>query len=436
MARKITLACTLVYFASYVMRLNFAVMIAKIYTEMGLEKSDLAVVITGLTIAYGAGQIICGIIGDKVRPSLMLTAGLALAAVANIAMYFVSSVPLMTVVWSINGFAHSMLWPPIVRILSTHLNDSEYGYAIVRVSWGSSAATILLYLICPLLIGEHVGLSWKTVMLICAAVGVAVMIFWTAVSPKLLKEKSAAEITSAEMTSAKETSAGTVSRRKLPNYVFLPIAFIMLAIIFQGNLRDGVTNWTPSFLIETIGLPEELAILATVFLAVLSIVSFWAFEIIHRKLFKNEVVCAAFIFGLAAVFAAVLYAVNRLFSSALLSLIFISLVVACMHGVNLMLISIVPKRFAKSGRVSTYSGILNACTYIGAAISTYVFAVLAERYGWDFTLLTWIVLAVAGLVCCFAAVPLWKRFRKEYSDPQEIRADKIPETVLEDSPEE
>ena len=35
MARKITLACTLVYFASYVMRLNFAVMIAKIYTEMG-----------------------------------------------------------------------------------------------------------------------------------------------------------------------------------------------------------------------------------------------------------------------------------------------------------------------------------------------------------------------------------------------------------------
>ena len=38
MARKITLACTLVYFASYVMRLNFAVMIAKIYTESANQR--------------------------------------------------------------------------------------------------------------------------------------------------------------------------------------------------------------------------------------------------------------------------------------------------------------------------------------------------------------------------------------------------------------
>ena len=34
----------------------------------------------------------------------------------------------MLAVWCVNGFAHSLLWPPIVRIMSTHLTDSEYGY--------------------------------------------------------------------------------------------------------------------------------------------------------------------------------------------------------------------------------------------------------------------------------------------------------------------
>ena len=387
-------------------------MISRIYSDMGLEKSDLAVVLTGLTIAYGLGQIVCGVIGDKVNPRHMLTAGLLLAALSNIAMFFCSSVLAMTIVWSINGFAHSMLWPPIIRILSTHLTDSEYGYATVRVSWGSSVATVLLYLVCPLLISENVGLSWKTVMLICAATGIVIMILWAVFSPKLLEHQTV---------HGNGETRDEPAKHKLPPYVFFPVVFIMLAIVFQGSLRDGVTNWTPSFLIETIGIPDELAILATVFLAVLSIVSFWFFELIHRKLLKNEVTCAAFIFGLAAGSASILYVVNRHISSMVLSLIFISLLVSCMHGVNLMLISIVPKRFAKSGKVSTYSGILNACTYIGAAISTYVFAVLAEEYGWNFTLLTWIILAIAGLVSCLTATPLWKRFRKEYSDNPDIR---------------
>ena len=145
-AKVIAWMCTLVYFASYIMRINFAVMMVKICADMNADKTDLAVVVTGLTVAYGVGQVISGLIGDRVKPQNMLTAGLSLAAICNIAMFFCSSIPLMTVVWSVNGFAHSMLWPPIVRLMSAYLTDEEYGYSAVRVSWGSSFATILLYI--------------------------------------------------------------------------------------------------------------------------------------------------------------------------------------------------------------------------------------------------------------------------------------------------
>jgi OPA family glycerol-3-phosphate transporter-like MFS transporter len=93
-----------------------------------------------------------------------------------------------------------------------------------------------------------------------------------------------------------------------------------------------------------------------------------------------------------------------------------AVVVACMHGINLMLITVVPKRFAKSGKVSTYSGLLNSCTYVGAALSTYGFAVLADHFGWSFTILTWVAVSIAGATVCLLAARPWQRFRREYAD--------------------
>ncbi|MBE6616890.1 MAG: MFS transporter [Ruminococcaceae bacterium] len=405
-AKNITLMCTLVYFASYLTRINFAVMMVKICADMNALKTELAVVVTGLTIVYGVGQVISGVIGDKIKPQYMLTSGLSLAAACNIAMFFCSTIPAMTVVWCINGFAQSMLWPPIVRIMSTYLADHEYSYAAVRVSWGSSIATILLYTCCPLLLKV---MDWKTIMLLCAAVCVAIMIAWTLLNPKFLISANAS-------TKSNEQNGDLQATVPVPKFVYLPIALIMLGIILQGTLRDGVTNWMPSYLCETFGLPEEESIISTVIQAVFSILSFWCFDFLHRKVFKNEVMCASVIFGGSALCSAALYFANILSASAAVSLVLMAVIIACMHGVNLMLISVVPKRFLRSGKVATYSGILNACTYIGASVATYGFAAIAENYGWNMTILTWIIISAAGIAVCLAAAPLWKKFRKEYAD--------------------
>ena len=77
-AKAIAWSCTLVYFASYLMRINFAVMLVKICSDMQVNKTDLAVVVTGLTIAYGAGQIITGIFGDRLSPKKLVTFGLCI----------------------------------------------------------------------------------------------------------------------------------------------------------------------------------------------------------------------------------------------------------------------------------------------------------------------------------------------------------------------
>jgi len=76
-----------------------------------------------------------------------------------------------------------------------------------------------------------------------------------------------------------------------------------------------------------------------------------------------------------------------------------------------MLIGQVPAFFARYGKVSTFSGILNACTYIGSALSTYGFAVLSDAYGWSFTIIGWSLIALAGLLLTLFFIRPWTKFR-------------------------
>jgi len=80
-----------------------------------------------------------------------------------------------------------------------------------------------------------------------------------------------------------------------------------------------------------------------------------------------------------------------------------------MHGINNMLVSMLPPFFAKYDNVSTASGIINSCTYIGSAISTYGIAVLTENLGWDFTIGIWCIIAIAGTAICLACAKQWQK---------------------------
>lgn len=406
--KKIAYLLAVVYFTSYCMRVNLAVMLVKICSEMQVEKSALAIVITGLTVAYGTGQVISGFLGDRIKPQHIIPAGLTLAVLCNVGIFFTSTIPAMTVIWSINGFAHALLWPPIVRLMSTHLSAEDYSFAAVRVNQGSSIATIALYLFCPLLLGF---MEWRTIMLLCAAWGAIMVVLWFLLYPRIFTKK--------DVPTEKINASAPISEQKavpVPLYIFGAIALIMPGIMMQGMLRDGVTNWMPSFLLETFGLSEENSIVSTVILAIFTMISYSAFSILQKRFFKNEVTCAATIFGGSAIVCGILFLVNSLAPTAALvpSLILMALTVAAMHGVNLMLISIVPRRFVVFGKVSTYSGILNASTYVGAAFSTYGFAALAEAFDWNFTILTWVAISLVGALLCFFAARIWQRHLDEY----------------------
>ena len=405
-ATRIAWVCALIYFTSYVLRKNLGVMLVKVCSDMGVADSALAIVLTGLTITYGSGQLISGVLGDKISPVYMITGGLGVSALVNVGVFFANSVPMMTVLWCINGFAHSMIWAPMVKLFSIYLGDSEYNYAMMRVMWGSAAATIFLRLFCPAML---LVVNWRTIMLITAVYG-AVIALGFFLTRKVVFAEPVVRAPEAQKTNEKPETI------PLPAYAFAPIVLIIVSIVMHGMLKEGVDVWMPSFLCEVFGMPEENAIFSTVILSVISLVSFTVFGWVYRRFLRNELSCSLFCFILATGAALLLFLSVKLGAPAFISMILMALIMACMTGVNLMLVATVPKRFVKSGKVSTFTGLLDAAAYLGAAIATYGFAALFEGAGWNATLLVWALIAAAGLGICLVCVPLWKKFRKEYAD--------------------
>ena len=189
--------------------------------------------------------------------------------------------------------------------------------------------------------------------------------------------------------------------------LFAPVMLgAMLGIILQGMLRDGVTTWMPSYIKETYDLGSSIAILTGVVLPIFSIVTFKVAGWLYKKI-TNPMACAGVIFGVGALSALALYLLSG--SNPIFSVLFSALLTGSMHGVNLILICMIPPYFNKYGNVSTVSGVLNSCTYIGSAISTYGVALLSETMGWTFTLLVWLAIAVAGTAVCLICTRPWKK---------------------------
>ncbi len=388
---------TLIYFTSYVTRINFSAIIQAVIVDTGHPKDALSIILVLLSVTYGLGQIVNGRLGDIFNPTNLIFSGLLITTVANLLFPLAaSSIPMMTVLWAINGFAQAMMWPPIVKILVAKCDEAQYSYAMIRVSWGSSLGTILVYLTAPLIISVF---GWKGVMFASAILGGLVAIIWFLLKSRITNDYSAGVVTT------------PTSKKKLniPSFTIVPLIFIAFGIIFQGMLKDGITSWTPTYLYEQFNYAASDSIFYTLALAVFSIISFTVVGEIYKRYIKNEVFCASILFALAFISCGVLFAffnnAGGVFTVAMLSVI-----TGLMHGINLMLISYVPKRFKMYGNISTISGLLNCCSYLGSAIFTYAVPILSKHLNWRYTVGVWGIVAILGAFVCFIAAMLWRKF--------------------------
>lgn len=404
-SKLLVAALWLVYAASYFIRTCYAAAIAPIVNDGHFNKGEIGLVGTAFFICYGVGQLISGLIGDKVNPFFMIVFGAAAGGLCCFLMPLADSFVLMLIIWGINGFFQSMLWSPILRIFSETIDKSLSKKAILNISLSLPVGTVCAYLISTFII-KYSG--WQLVF-VCGGIVIvlsAIFLLWTLAYAK--KDFVKARLQLAEVNNHSET---TNSRKSLVGLAVLSGLFVIVVPSFlHGMMRDGITNWVPTMITELYGVSPSFSVFLTIVLPIFNSFGAYAVVPLYKKLGENEMKTAAVIAIMALAPLLLLLFMNRL--PVYVIIVLLALTTSVMYALNYLIISLIPVRFSKYSFTSGVSGILNSAAHIGCAVSSYGFGAVAEKAGWNAVIIVWIAAALMTALFSFLSNIKWKKFIK------------------------
>ncbi|MBR5411084.1 MAG: MFS transporter [Clostridia bacterium] len=409
--KLLSILCPLIYFASYLTRKNYGVIMTAIIENEGMADDVAGFIETLALISYGAGQVISGILGDKFKPQNIIVCGLSTTIACNLLMPLCPYNYLREIVWFINGFAQSMLWPPLVRIMAETMDSRTYSRVCANVNVAGIGGTIFLYLSYPLIWQKLFGVNgWRATFFSSAVLCGVVLTVWL-FGLRAIRSDERISFNKRK----REEAANEAGGKKLSLRLILGSGFVLIAlgIILQGMLRDGITDWDPKMISDTFGITADKAILKAVILPVIGVVSLKLVGFINERFVKDEVRAAGLTFVMALACLTTLFFFHD--KNEYLTLALSAVSVGLMHAINFFLICIVPLKFEKFGVVSTMSGVINSLTYVGSAAALYGFGFISETTGnnWRIVIGAWAMIAALGVAMCFAAIRPWKKFQTE-----------------------
>ena len=86
MVRLLFWLCWIVYFSTYIGRLNYSASLTEIITSEGFSKGQAGMIGTAFFLPMEQGQFVSGFLGDHLAPKKMVFTGLLVSGLCNLAM--------------------------------------------------------------------------------------------------------------------------------------------------------------------------------------------------------------------------------------------------------------------------------------------------------------------------------------------------------------
>ncbi|MBR1581739.1 MAG: MFS transporter [Bacilli bacterium] len=395
----LVLICGFVYFTAYFTRKSLAITSANIIETTNLTKNDLGLAFTGLFISYGVMQIFSGIISDKTNPKYLIFIALLVSSFLNLGIYFTTNTYIIFALWILNGVAQAFIWPPMVRFVAYYLEDNNYNSGIGVVTSSGYLGQCILCVISALFC-KYVG--YKYLFIFSFAFGVFVSVLWLFYTLKFEYELPLKR----DKNNEEKLVVNTENLAKPHLFFSIIFIFMLISVVMQGALRDGIESWTPTYISTSFSLDSSTAIMASMILPLLSFLAVQTMTILYKTKVKHPLKLAIITLFMTLGFLVLLSIFNK-FNNAIIVIILLSLAYGSIAGTNHVFSSFMPLYFKDTGKISTVAGVLNATVYGGSALSGYGFALITTKYGWDIGIYIWIACAIIGVSCIFLIYKKW-----------------------------
>ncbi|MDY0103665.1 MAG: glycerol-3-phosphate transporter [Lentimicrobium sp.] len=387
---KVFIGIFIGYAAYYLVRKNIS-LAAPHLIELGYDKGQIGIAMSGVAIAYGLSKFIMGGVSDRSNAKYFLPLGLILSAVTTLIMGTTIGLSSLAIIFSLqllNGWFQGMGWPPSGRIMTHWFSIRERG---TKMAFWNVAHNVGGGLIGPLAtLGIFIYGAWQFGVFVFPALIAIIIAFFAFLLitdtpqsvglpaieaykndyPKNYSEEFEKEL------SAKEIFFKYVLNNKVLWYVAFANAFVYM-------VRYGVLDWSPTYLKEVKGYSisevgwayfayEWAAIPGTIVCGYIS-----------DKLFKGRRTETTIIFMLLVLISVIVYWKNPaghilIDNLALISIGFFVYGPVMLIGVHAL--DLVPKKAA-----GTAAGLTGLFGYlIGTSLMANIgMGYVVEKYGWD-----------------------------------------------------
>lgn len=387
---QLFLLCWVMYFCSYLGRLNYSSVMSELIGS-ALTKSQAGWISTAFLIAYASGQLINGILSEKFSPRALGAIGALGGGALNVAFCFLNTFGGMLVCRLLTGLCMSMLWPAMLQMMVVWMNENDKESCAVNIASAMASGTLGSYALSAALLK---WVSWQSAFWVPGALLTALGLLWWLLLPHILENA----VEPAQVCASEPAAA---SGEQLPIRKLLCVPMLLAAVvpvILHGAIKDGVTAWVPTYVVEVFNRSASFSSLVSTLLPLVNLAGAYMGRAVYRKMKRNTLCASAVFFCIAAVMLAAMLTVAR--ESLVLTMICFAVITSAMMAVNTLLVSLLPLYFSRYGRASTVAGTLNAVAYGGSALASGMIGVLSSAYGWNAAIVSWLVMMAVGAAVC------------------------------------
>lgn len=380
----------LTYLFFYNGRQNINLVLTEMGTDLGSGKEAMGIVSSALFWCYAFGQLISGRLGAYFGYKKFMIFGIVASAALNVIISFQKSIPVIAVLWGLNGFCQSTVWANGLGVLNKWWPKEKRGFASGLATAFTGMAQVVTYLTIGWCIELNPDWGWRAAFRYPMVPMVLILIAFVAFfksTPEEIGLKPFKEANEA----LNQKDAALEKRIKEKGY-FYPykllfsqpkvIVFCFISAI-AGIGRYGLLTWIPSYFTEVMGLSVKDGIFSTILLPLGHACAMFFFPFITDKVFKGKREPMLIIASVITFFGMITFPFikSQQLASGMLFIV----------GVSCMVTGVI---WAIAGDMggralsSTVVGVLDWAVYMGAAIQSAMFGFVIEKFGWTAIFIT------------------------------------------------
>lgn len=380
--------CIATYLASYVTRNILSVSTPEMIKEAFFTKEYTGLLTSISFIFYAAGQLINGFIGDRVHPKYMIIMGLGISSVSTFVIPIFDNRILHFTAFALIGFGLSMLRGPLMKVISENTAATHARMICTLFSMAGFAGPLIASIL-------SIFFKWRAVFTATGVMSVVITVLAVAAITALEKRGEIKFVPKYD-----KGIAGILNVFKLEDFIF----YMLISSI--GEIAgSSITFWIPTYTTEHLGFSNDAA--STIYSVVSFSTLFTPFItlLIYEKLIRNGIKLALVMYVISAVF----FIAVRFTAAPVLNVSMLIIAKVAAAAASSIVWSAYIPGLARSGKVSSANGVMDAAGYVMASIANVLFSTFVGRLGWGGIVNMWYIIMLIGAAVSFIKLIMKKK---------------------------